>query len=83
MALLLNLSDNNLKQARINTVVVQQKEVDRVGFEPTTAAMYILLINHLVIIFTFVFLHIKMPRIIIQRYNVTAQMFDTDSENPM
>ena len=83
MALLLNLSDNNLKQARINTVVVQQKEMDRVGFEPTISAMYILLINHLVIIFTFVFLHIKMPRIIIQRYSVTAQMFDTGSENPM
>ena len=24
------------KQAQINTVVVQQKEMDRVGFEPTT-----------------------------------------------
>jgi hypothetical protein len=28
-----------LKQAQINTVVVQQKEVDRVGFKPTTSAM--------------------------------------------
>ena len=58
-------------------------KVDRVGFEPTTSAMYILLINHLVIIFIFVFLHMKILRIIIQRYRVTAQMFDTGSENPM
>ena len=35
--LLLNLSDNYLKQAQINTVVVQQKEMDRVGVEPTTS----------------------------------------------
>ena len=38
MALLLNLSDNYLKQSQINTVVVQQKEMDRVGVEPTTSA---------------------------------------------
>jgi hypothetical protein len=37
--LLLNLSDDDLKQSQINTVVVQQKEMDRVGFEPTTSAM--------------------------------------------
>jgi hypothetical protein len=30
------LSSNNLKQAQSNAVVAQQKEVDRVGFEPTT-----------------------------------------------
>ena len=30
LALLLNLSDNYLKHARNNTVVVQQKEMDRV-----------------------------------------------------
>ena len=34
------LSDNFLKQAQTNTVVVQQEKVDRVGlFEPTTSAM--------------------------------------------
>jgi hypothetical protein len=33
------LSDNYLKQPQINTVVVQQEEMDRVGFEPTTSAM--------------------------------------------
>jgi hypothetical protein len=33
------LFDNYQKQAQINTVIVQQKEVDRVGFEPTTSAM--------------------------------------------
>ena len=38
-ALLLNLSDGILKEAQNNTVVVQQKEVDRVGFEPTASAM--------------------------------------------
>jgi hypothetical protein len=33
------LSDNYLKQSQINTVVVQQKDMDRVGlFEPTTSA---------------------------------------------
>ena len=32
------LSDNYLKQSQFNAVVVQQKEVDRVGFEPTTSA---------------------------------------------
>jgi hypothetical protein len=32
------LSDNNLKQTHFNTVVVQQKEMDRVGVEPTTSA---------------------------------------------
>jgi hypothetical protein len=37
--LLLNLSYNHLKQAQINTVVVQQEEMDRVGVEPTTSAM--------------------------------------------
>jgi len=31
MALLLNLSDNNRKQVQSNTVVVQQKDMDRVG----------------------------------------------------
>jgi ABC-type phosphate/phosphonate transport system substrate-binding protein len=38
LALLLNLSDNQLKQSQINTVVVQQEKMDRVGFEPTTSA---------------------------------------------
>ena len=33
------LSDNILNQTQNNTVVVQQKEKDRVGFEPTTSAM--------------------------------------------
>jgi hypothetical protein len=28
------------KQAQINTVVVQQKEMDRVGVEPTTSAAF-------------------------------------------
>jgi hypothetical protein len=37
--LLLNLSDNYLNRVQNNTVVVQQKEMDRVGFEPTTSAM--------------------------------------------
>jgi hypothetical protein len=37
-ALLLNLSVNYQKQAQNNAVVVQQKEMDRVGFEPTTSA---------------------------------------------
>jgi hypothetical protein len=39
LALLLNLSYNYLKQAQFNAVVVQQKEMDRVGFEPTTSAL--------------------------------------------
>jgi hypothetical protein len=30
---------NIRKQAQFNTVVVQQEEMDRVGFEPTTSAM--------------------------------------------
>jgi hypothetical protein len=34
--LLLNLSSNNQNRTQNNTVVVQQKEIDRVGFEPTT-----------------------------------------------
>jgi hypothetical protein len=38
LALLLNLSDNQLKQSQINTVVVQQEKMDRVGVEPTTSA---------------------------------------------
>jgi hypothetical protein len=38
MALPPNLSDNYLKQSQINTVVVQQEEMDRVGVEPTTSA---------------------------------------------
>jgi hypothetical protein len=38
------LSDNNLKQTHFNTVVVQQKEMDRVGFEPTTSASFLGLI---------------------------------------
>jgi hypothetical protein len=33
------LSDNNRKQSQINTVVLPQKEMDRVGFEPTTSAI--------------------------------------------
>ena len=37
-ALLGFLSDDILKQAQSNTVVVQQEKVDRVGFEPTTSA---------------------------------------------
>jgi hypothetical protein len=41
-ALLLNLSDKRLKQSQINTVVVQQEEMDRVGVEPTTSAMPVL-----------------------------------------
>jgi hypothetical protein len=37
--LLLNLSDNLLEQSRNNIVVVQQEEMDLVGFElPTTSA---------------------------------------------
>jgi hypothetical protein len=40
LALLLNLSDNCLEQAQLNTVVVHQEKVGRVGgFEPTSAAM--------------------------------------------
>jgi hypothetical protein len=38
------LSDNYLKQSQINTVVVQQKDMDRVGFEPTTSASFSLTI---------------------------------------
>src|SRR5215212_7837140 len=34
--LLLNLSDNCLKQTSFNAVVPSQKEMDRVGVEPTT-----------------------------------------------
>jgi hypothetical protein len=37
--LLLNLSDSLLEQSRNNIVVVQQEEMDRVGFEPTISAM--------------------------------------------
>jgi hypothetical protein len=37
-SLLLNLSDNHRKQTQNNTVVPSQKEMDRVGFEPTTSA---------------------------------------------
>jgi len=33
------LSDNYHKRTQTNTVVVQQKEMDRVGVEPTTSAM--------------------------------------------
>jgi hypothetical protein len=43
LALLLNLSDNILKQSQNNTVVVQQEEMDRVGVEPTTSASQIAL----------------------------------------
>jgi hypothetical protein len=39
----LNLSDNNLKQAQTNTVLVQQEEMDRVGFEPTISAHQLIL----------------------------------------
>jgi hypothetical protein len=39
LALLLNLSDNFLNQAQFNTVFLSQKEMDRVGVEPTTSAM--------------------------------------------
>ena len=38
LALLMDLSYNNRKQSQNNTVVVQQKEMDRVGVEPTTSA---------------------------------------------
>jgi hypothetical protein len=38
LVLLLDLSDNYQKQAQFNAVVVQQKEMDRVGVEPTTSA---------------------------------------------
>jgi hypothetical protein len=34
------LSDNHLKHAQSNTVVVQQEKVDRVGVEPTTSASF-------------------------------------------
>jgi hypothetical protein len=36
-----NLSDNYHKRTQTNTVVVQQKEMDHVGFEPTTAASFL------------------------------------------
>jgi hypothetical protein len=35
------LSDNDLKQAQFNAVVSSQKEMDRVGFEPTTSASFL------------------------------------------
>jgi hypothetical protein len=35
--LLLNLSDNRLKQAQFNAVFPEQEEMDRVGVEPTTS----------------------------------------------
>jgi hypothetical protein len=38
MLLLAGLSDNYLKQSQINTVFPTQKDMDRVGFEPTTSA---------------------------------------------
>jgi hypothetical protein len=41
LVLLMNLSDNYLKHAQFNTVVVQQKEMDRVGVEPTTLASFL------------------------------------------
>jgi hypothetical protein len=37
--MLLNLSDNCLEQAQFNIIVLAQKIVDRVGFEPTTSTM--------------------------------------------
>ncbi len=40
-ALLLDLCDNYQKHAQINTVFVQQEEMDRVGVEPTTSASYL------------------------------------------
>ena len=45
MALLLNLSDNYLKQAQNNTEVVQQEVVDLMEFEPTTSAMFKFCLN--------------------------------------
>jgi hypothetical protein len=39
LALLGFLSDNNRKRSQINTVVVHQEKMDRVGFEPTTSAL--------------------------------------------
>ena len=35
------LSDNLPTQAQTNTVVVQQKEMDRMRFEPTTSARFL------------------------------------------
>ncbi|MFL6380099.1 MAG: hypothetical protein ACJ700_00515 [Nitrososphaera sp.] len=32
------MPDNCLKQAQSNTVILTQREMDRVGFEPTTSA---------------------------------------------
>jgi hypothetical protein len=43
LALRAILSDNLLKQAQNNAVVVQQENMDRVGVEPTTSALYRLL----------------------------------------
>jgi hypothetical protein len=37
-ALLEHFVRQNLKRAQNNTVLVQQEEMDRVGFEPTTSA---------------------------------------------
>ena len=39
LLLLLDLPDNSQIQAQNNTVVPSQKEMDWVGFEPTTLAM--------------------------------------------
>ena len=39
--LLRDLSDNQGKQSQNNTVFPTQKEVDRVGFEPTTSANFL------------------------------------------
>jgi hypothetical protein len=36
------LSDNVLEQAQSNTVSPAQEEMDRVGFEPTTSAAWLL-----------------------------------------
>jgi hypothetical protein len=41
LALLGFLSDNYSKCAYFNTVFPSQKEMDRVGFEPTTAASFL------------------------------------------
>jgi len=40
LALLGFLSDNYLKQSQNNTVVLTQKDMDRVGVEPTTSANF-------------------------------------------
>jgi hypothetical protein len=39
LAVLLNLSYNNQNRTQINAVFPAQKEMDRVGVEPTTSAM--------------------------------------------